>query len=149
MTALPIRDRAGNVLLAVRFAEEEQAAASVVVVRRGGAVLLVFDSWRRQWELPGGKREPGETAHRTAIRELREETGIRAHDLAFAAVAEFDLVRPKRRELLAVYHTRLQHPPRLTANDEVLAFRWWRPSDQVDDGMSPLDAELARRVVQA
>jgi hypothetical protein len=34
----------------------------------------------------------------------------------------------------------------LTVNDEVLAFRWWSPREPVTDTMSPLDAEIARRV---
>lgn len=107
---------------------------------------MVFDSWRKQWELPGGMLEPGETARQAAVRELCEETGIHAVDLTFAAVAEFVLVKPERRELLAVYRVQLRVVPPLVVNDEVLGFRWWSPTQPVSDDMSPLDAEIARRV---
>lgn len=53
------------------------------------------------------------------------------------------------RELLAVYRVRLEVAPRLLVNDEVLDFRRWPPSDPVGDGMSPLDAEIARRVARS
>jgi 8-oxo-dGTP diphosphatase len=157
MTALPIRDRAGNALVGFRVVAEgkltrlgERVAlpASLVVVTHAGAVLMIFDTWRKHWELPGGMLEPGETARQAAVRELHEETGIHATDLAFAAVAEFDLTRPERRELLAVYRVQLQAAPRLTVNDEALDFRWWPPTEPVSDDMSPLDAEIARRVLR-
>jgi 8-oxo-dGTP diphosphatase len=155
MAALPIRDRAGNTLIDFRVVSEAELTrlgervpmpASLVVVVHAGAVLMVFDSWRKEWELPGGMREPGETARQAAVRELREETGISGVELTFAAVAEFDLVKPERRELLALYRVLLQSVPPLTVNDEVLAFRWWSPREPVIDAMSPLDAEIARRV---
>jgi 8-oxo-dGTP pyrophosphatase MutT (NUDIX family) len=158
MAALPIRDRAGNALVDFRVVAEEELTrlgeqvalpASLVVVTHADAVLMMFDSWRKQWELPGGMREPGETARQAAARELREETGIHAVDLTFAAVAEFDLTKPERRELLAVYRVQLQVVPRLTVNDEALAFRWWPPTQPVSDDMSPLDAEIARRVLHS
>ncbi|HKS43815.1 MAG TPA: NUDIX hydrolase [Amycolatopsis sp.] len=158
MAALPIRDRAGNALADLRFITEEELArlveqvpvpASLVVVSHADAVLMMFDSWRKQWELPGGTREPGETTRQAAVRELREETGIHVVDLTFAAVAEFDLTKPERRELLAVYRVHLQVVPRLTVNDEALDFRWWPPSEPVSEDMSPLDAEIARRVVHS
>jgi 8-oxo-dGTP pyrophosphatase MutT (NUDIX family) len=154
MAVPPIRDAAGNALVGFRFATEcevTQAAmpASLVVVTHAHAVLMMFDSWRKQWELPGGTREPGETTRQAAVRELREETGIHAVDLTFAAVAEFDLTKPERRELLAVYRTQLQVAPRLTVNDEALDFLWWLPSEPVSEDMSPLDAEIARRVVRS
>lgn len=155
MAALPIRDGAGNTLLDIRFVAEEELArldeqvavpASLVVVVHADVVLMMFDSWRRQWELPGGMREQGETARQAAVRELREETGIQAVGLAFAAVAEFDLTKPVRREFLAVYRVQLRAVPSLVVNDEAVGFRWWRPSEPVSEGMSPLDAEIARRV---
>lgn len=109
---------------------------------------MMFDSWRKQWELPGGMRESGESARQAAGRELREGTGLDVSDLTFAGVAEFGLTKPKRREILAVYQVQLEAPPRLTVNDEALGFRWWPPSEPVGDDMSPLDAEIARRVVR-
>lgn len=157
MAALPIRDRAGNALTGVRFVAEEDLGclvaraavpASLVVATHADAVLMMFDSWRKQWELPGGMREPGESMREAAARELGEETGIQGLDLSFAAVAEFDLTNPERQELLAVYQVQLQVVPALTVNDEALGFCWWAPSEPVSEDMSPLDAEVARRVVQ-
>ncbi|MDS0140172.1 MULTISPECIES: NUDIX hydrolase [unclassified Amycolatopsis] len=148
MAGLPLRDRAGNVLLAVRWVAESElppVAASLVVVRHAGAVLMMFDKRRGQWELPGGMREPGETAREAAARELAEETGIHDVALTFAAVAEFDLADPGRREFLAVYRTELATAPRLVLSEEGLGFRWWSPREAVDPDLSPLDAELATR----
>ena len=158
MAALPIRDRAGNALVDFRFVTEEKLTrlaeqvavpASLVVVTHADTVLMMFDSWRKQWELPGGMREPNETTRQAAVRELREETGIHVMDLTFAGVAEFDLTKPERRELLAVYQVQLQVMPRLTVNAEALDFQWWLPLDPVSEAMSPLDAEIARRVVHS
>ena len=42
-----------------------------------GRVLLVRHTYGRlNWELPGGGADPGESPDETAIREVREETGL-------------------------------------------------------------------------
>ena len=49
---------------------------------------------------------------------------VLATDLNFAAVAEFNLRQPARREYAAVYRSQLQVVPQLIVHDEVLGFRW-------------------------
>ncbi len=55
-------------------------AACVLIERSDGKILCVsrFDDLKN-WNLPGGKREPNESAVMNAIRELEEETGVMAY----------------------------------------------------------------------
>lgn len=154
MAVVVVRDNDGKVLVDVRVVTESDLGmwerqlhmpASLVVVRFDGSVLMVSNGWRRQWELPGGMREPGETARQAAARELAEETGIGSVDLDFVAVAEVDLRRPRRREYTALYRTDLHHAPHLVVNEEVTAFLWWDPQSSVTEQMNLIDAEMARR----
>jgi hypothetical protein len=62
-------------------------------------------------------------------------------------VTEFVLTKPARRELLAIYRVHLHKTPALVVNEEALDFRWWSPTASVAADMSPLDAEIARRVL--
>lgn len=155
MPALPLRDQVGNVLVDLRMIEESDLPtlgsripllASFIVVVLDTTILMIFDSWRRQWELPGGMREAGETPRQAAMRELTEETGIKAGELHFVAVAEFDLRLPSRREYTAVYRTELRAVPQLVVNDEAMDFCWWDPRSPLAADLNPLDAEIGRRV---
>lgn len=51
-------------------------AASVICRDAQERILVVFDSFRREWTLPGGLVDPGETPLQGAIREAREEGGV-------------------------------------------------------------------------
>lgn len=56
---------------------KEVSAGGVVFSRNNGdlKVMLIEDRYGR-WSLPKGKQEQGETIEQTALREIREETGI-------------------------------------------------------------------------
>ncbi len=55
-----------------------KAVGSVAVIQDGeGRVLLVRQAYARsKWALPGGGSDPGESVVETAVREVREETGL-------------------------------------------------------------------------
>lgn len=51
-------------------------AASAVVADGEGRILLARRRDNDLWTIPGGGMEPGETIAQTAVREVKEETGI-------------------------------------------------------------------------
>lgn len=57
-----------------------------VIAMREGQVLLVRQTYRRGWYLPGGGAKPGESLEAAARRELGEETGVRAGPLRLVGV---------------------------------------------------------------
>lgn len=58
-------------------------AGSFAVLNCSGKYLMCYNTWRKQWELPAGKREAGESAKECASRELFEETGQNVDKLTF------------------------------------------------------------------
>jgi 8-oxo-dGTP diphosphatase len=62
-------------------------AGSYAIIELRGKYLLCYNTMRRQWELPAGKREDGETPLECAKRELHEETGQFITDLQFIGLA--------------------------------------------------------------
>lgn len=47
---------------------------ALLVIRHDDKFLLMFNKWKKYWELPGGIIDEGETARECAVRELLEET---------------------------------------------------------------------------
>ena len=78
----------------VRDSEATVRAAGGLVWRRGNQgfelALIRRDRYgSNEWSLPKGKLDPGETYLEAAIREVEEETGIRARPLRFAGVMQY------------------------------------------------------------
>ena len=61
----------------------ENVTGAGVIYKVDNKYLVGFNNWRKQWEIPAGKIESGETARQTAIRELYEETHQKADNLEF------------------------------------------------------------------
>lgn len=64
-------------------------AGGGLVKNQNGQVLVIFR--RGFWDLPKGKMDPGENILQTAVREVKEETGIKDIEL--------------KRHLITTYHT--------------------------------------------
>lgn len=61
--------------------------ASVVMLLHGDDCLLGYNHNRHQWELPGGRIEPGESPRACASRELAEESGQSCRLLDFRGLS--------------------------------------------------------------
>ena len=68
-----------------------------VVIHRG-KVLLLYKNFRNRyegWVLPKGTMEEGEEQTETALREVQEETGVRAHLVKYVGDSRFSFNVPE------------------------------------------------------
>src|SRR5262245_61880611 len=56
----------------------DQRDSAFAIILHSRHVLLVKPRDKSNWQLPGGRLEPGETPAQAVIREVREETGLQA-----------------------------------------------------------------------
>jgi 8-oxo-dGTP diphosphatase len=104
-------------------------AAGGVVVRADGRVAVVHRPRYDDWSLPKGKLDAGEGFEAAALREVEEETGVRAR-----IVGELPSVRyvdnKGRDKLVRWFRMELDgEPGAFASNDEVDDLRWLTPAE--------------------
>ena len=101
---------------------------TAVAIYIGAALLLVRQSYRIGWHLPGGGIRRGEMPDAAARRELAEEIGLETSTLVPAGVAcgNWD----GRRDRVHFFELRLAESPKLQLdNREVIAARLISPCE--------------------
>ena len=130
----------------------ETSAGGVVIDHRGpgSSVALIGKAdraGRPTWTLPKGHIEDGETLEQTAIREVREETGIVAEILRPLGTVDYWFVLNKKRIHKVVHHfLMVRESGELNADDrEVDEVAWVA----VDDVPQRLTYANERRLVDS
>jgi homoserine kinase len=111
-----------------RMSESSEAAGGVVM--RDGLVAVVHRPRYDDWSLPKGKLDPGESFEQAALREVEEETGLRARLVRGLPSVEYEVkVRPK---LVRYWLMEVIEDPGFAPNSEVDELRWLAPADAVE-----------------
>lgn len=95
------------------------------VCLNGAGEALLCENWRGEWELPGGRPDPGESFVDCLRRELAEETGLSVEVCgAVDASCSFEVL-PERWVHVVAYGCRLQGSQEPTTSDEHRAARFF------------------------
>jgi 8-oxo-dGTP diphosphatase len=105
--------------------EGVEAAGGVVL--HNGRVALVHRPKYDDWTLPKGKLDPDETFEEAALREVWEETGLRARlERELPSTTYTVRGRPKR---VRYWLMSVESDPGFEPNDEVDELRWLSPAE--------------------
>jgi 8-oxo-dGTP pyrophosphatase MutT (NUDIX family) len=115
----------------------DRLAFAVMIARSSEGVVLVFNKFRRVWELPGGLIDPGEGPRDSAIRELREEAGCEARNVEWLGVTE---VIDDRVCFGGVFACDVD-VTEFVENEEIGALAYWQP-DRPPPGFGATDEAL-------
>ena len=77
------------------------SCGGVVIFR--GKILLLYKNYKNKyegWVLPKGTVEPGEDYPETAVREVREETGVSARIVKYIGKSQYSFTVPERCSLV-------------------------------------------------
>jgi len=96
---------------------------AVVIARAPAGVVLVFNRYRKVWELPGGLIDAGETARTAAARELLEEAGCVAAGLEWLGLVS---VNDGVTHYGAIYRGNVDAVPAGVENDEIGGIAFWQ-----------------------
>lgn len=122
--------------------DETSAGGLVVDSARTHAALIgrLNRHGRLLWSLPKGHIEDGETVEDTAVREVREETGILARVVRPLGSIDYWFVAERRRIHKTVHHFLLEaHGGELSDDDVEVTEVAWVPLDELDSRLAYTD----------
>lgn len=113
-----------------------EISAGIIIYRKTpeGPVFLLLYHGHGYWNFPKGKIESEEKALQAALREVREETGLRHNDIflnrAFRAHERFVFHRQKEKVFkIVIFYLAETKQARITVSDEHTGYGWFAYRD--------------------
>ncbi|SDC64568.1 NUDIX domain-containing protein [Shouchella lonarensis] len=110
----------------------QPVAGSYAVIKCQEKFLLCYNTWRKQWELPAGKRERGETTKACAIRELYEETGQVVTEMDFIGLMVVKNILNGTLKYNPVYGAMVEKLIPFVENEETSGIMLWDTEERVE-----------------
>lgn len=106
-------------------------AGSFAVIKCGDKYLMCYNVWRKQWELPAGRREVDETPKECAMRELYEETGQKVLDMEFKGLLKSKKIINGEIKFNPVYLARTEKIQPFIENEEISKIKLWDLKEEI------------------
>lgn len=104
---------------------------SFAVLKCEGKYLLCYNIFRKQWEIPAGRRNVDETPKECAIRELYEETGQKVADLEFKGLLMLKNKLNGNIKFNPVYFTTVEKLQPFKNNEETSDIKLWKLNEEI------------------
>jgi 8-oxo-dGTP diphosphatase len=125
----------------------EVEAAGGLVIDDDGRVAVVHRPRYDDWSLPKGKLDPGEDFEQAALREVEEETGIRAELGREVGSTRYE-DRKGRQKVVRYWVMRPLEVGQFEPNDETDELRWIDPGDAAELLSYDRDRELVEEATR-
>ncbi len=106
---------------------------ALVAMWHRGEILIVKNSYRRQYTLPGGYVRPSESAQQAAARELEEEVNLRVPPDALELVYSDSKLFENRRDRVSIVELEVEEPPEFQVDNRELVWAGFKPPRAVLD----------------
>jgi len=98
-----------------------RGVSTVILDESGGRILLQKRADFRNWSLPGGRVEPGESVEAAAVREAFEETGLQVSLVRKVG----DYWKPQHHDTVTVFQAKTVGGQIVQRSTETLDVRWF------------------------
>jgi 8-oxo-dGTP diphosphatase len=136
------------------FASSESELLDIGNVNGGHAVLkhkdkliVCYNRYRNNWELPGGGKQCGESLSDCVKREIYEEIGQQIDKLTLCGVSTVYIPRIRKSVLWAVFYGEVMELLEFTVNKEMSHMRLWDIGSNMGD-VDEVDYHIAKMILK-
>ncbi|WP_062105608.1 NUDIX hydrolase [Bacillus niameyensis] len=117
------------------------------VLMQRGKLIVCYNRYRNNWELPGGGRESGESLLDCVKREILEEIGQEIDILTLRGVSTVYIPRMGKPIFWAVFYGEIFELAKFTVNREMSHMRTWDMVSNIGD-VDEVDFSIAKMVLK-